>query len=73
MNQQARVSVVKEGITMDLADTEIFRKANIAALIRICKKLDEVIELLTEIAKPVEFTMTEEEFNAIQHDFGTTD
>ena len=58
---------------MDLADTEIFRKANIAALIRLCKKLDEVIELLTELAKPVEFTMTEEEFNGIRHDWGTTD
>ena len=58
---------------MDLADTAIFRKANIAALLRISKKLDEMIALLTEIAKPVEFTMTEEEFNEIRHDFGTTD
>jgi len=58
---------------MNVADTEIFRKANIAALLRIVKKLDEMIELLTEIAKPVEFTMSEEEFNEIRHDFGTTD
>ena len=58
---------------MDLADTAIFRKTNIAALLRISKKLDQVIALLTEIAKPVEFTMTEEEFNEIRHDFGTTD
>ena len=58
---------------MDLADTEIFRKANIAALLRISNKLDRMIELLEEIAKPVEFTMTEEEFNEIRHDWGTTD
>ena len=58
---------------MNVADTEIFRKANIAALLRIVKKLDEMIELLTEIAKPVEFTMSEEEFNEIRHNFGTTD
>ena len=58
---------------MNVADTEIFRKANIAALLRIVKKLDEMITLLEEIAKPVEFTMSEEEFNEIRHDFGTTD
>ena len=58
---------------MDLGDTTIFRKANIALLRLIAKKLEKIIELLEEIAKPVEFTMTEEEFNAIQHDFGTTD
>ena len=58
---------------MNVADTEIFRKANIAALLRIVKKLDEMIKLLTEIAKPVEFTMSEEEFNEIRHNFGTTD
>ena len=58
---------------MDLADTAMFRKANIAALLRISNKLDRMIELLEEIAKPVEFTMSEEEFNEIRHDFGTTD
>ena len=63
----------RPGGHVDVADTEIFRKANIAALIRISKRLDKMIELLEEIAKPVEFTMSEEEFDAIQHDFGTTD
>jgi hypothetical protein len=57
---------------MDLADTATFRKANIAALLRISNKLDRMIELLEEIAKPIEFTVSEEEFNEIRHDFGTT-
>ena len=56
---------------MDLADTAVFRKANIAALLRISKKLDELIELVA--GNPTEVVITEEQLNDAREQFGTTD
>ena len=56
-----------------LGDTVVFRSYNIALLIQIRDRLDQMIELLEEIAKPVEFTLSEEEFDGIRQEFGTTD
>ena len=62
---------------MDIGDTHTFRRYNIMYLQRINKqidkKLERIIELLEEIAKPVEFTMSEEEFEKAKADFGTSD
>lgn len=56
---------------LDVADTEVFRKAVIAYLSRIDRSLGELVKLVE--GEPVAITMTKEEFERAAEEFGTTD
>ncbi len=58
-------------IQMDVADTDIFRKASIAYLKRIDDKLAELIILIQ--GTPTEVVISREDFERAEKEFGTTD